>query len=283
MVKGSDGNATISVVTITYNDAEGFKRTAESVLSQGRLPDQWIVIDGGSTDGTRTILNQLPSWVNWTSAADRGRYDAMNKGLLRCTSDLVWLLHGGDSLAHLDVIGQVLLSYAQHDWLWAYGDAVISSTGNQPDRVWTRKETSTWRYSLGGLAIPHQATVMTRGLVARLGEYSTSFGLAADQEYMLRAHRVSAPAKLDGQLVVFDAGGAGSSRPTWAHFLDMRRARRNSGTKVPFDALLTILVLVTGLARAAVAKVRAAVAMVRSAARIAVRSRRSGHDFAKTS
>ncbi len=86
----------VSVVTVVYNGAATIERTIRSVLAQpGRV--EYIVMDGGSTDGTVDILRKYDHAIDlWCSAPDKGIYDAMNKGIARCTGDWVGLINADD-------------------------------------------------------------------------------------------------------------------------------------------------------------------------------------------
>ena len=76
------------VVTVTYNNIQGLRKTSESVLAQSFEDFEWIVVDGGSTDGTMEFLSNLDqSRVRFLSEKDDGIYDAMNKGIDRTRAD----------------------------------------------------------------------------------------------------------------------------------------------------------------------------------------------------
>src|SRR5947209_7610807 len=93
-----------TIVTPSFNQREFLGRTAESILSQaGGFDLQWIVIDGGSTDGTLDLLRDLAARdprVHVTSEADRGQAHAINKGLARAGGDVVGWLNSDDLYAH---------------------------------------------------------------------------------------------------------------------------------------------------------------------------------------
>src|SRR5665647_1077136 len=111
---------TISVITISFNDIVGLRRTRNSVVVQKDAKINHIIVDGGSTDGTKTFLSTLDG-VDWSSSLDNGRYDAMNRGIARANTDLIWLMHAGDTFGDDYSVAKVLRSYAQEGWSWAYG------------------------------------------------------------------------------------------------------------------------------------------------------------------
>ena len=73
----------VTIITIAYNNLNGLKRTIPSVLSQTYTDYEYIVIDGGSSDGSKEFLQQHPRIDYWVSEPDKGIYNAMNKGIRR--------------------------------------------------------------------------------------------------------------------------------------------------------------------------------------------------------
>ena len=73
----------LSIITINFNNAEGLKKTMESVFSQSFNDFEYLIIDGGSTDGSVEIIKQNKKINYWISEKDNGIYDAMNKGILK--------------------------------------------------------------------------------------------------------------------------------------------------------------------------------------------------------
>lgn len=95
----------LSIVTINYNNRNGLKRTLDSVISQSCKEFEWIVIDGGSTDGSRDLIEQHhDSMSYWCSESDRGIYHAMNKGVAKAKGDYCLFLNSGDELCDSHVI-----------------------------------------------------------------------------------------------------------------------------------------------------------------------------------
>jgi glycosyltransferase involved in cell wall biosynthesis len=94
----TDGPAPlVSIVTVVYNGAATLERTIQSVLAQGHPRIEYIVVDGGSTDGTLDILRRYEDRLDlWTSTRDKGIYDAMNKGIALCTGEWIGLINADD-------------------------------------------------------------------------------------------------------------------------------------------------------------------------------------------
>jgi len=100
-----NNNPLISVVTVTYNAASVLEETILSVINQTYPNIQYIIIDGGSTDGTIDIIKKYENRISyWISEPDKGIYDAMNKGINKATGEWINFMNAGDSFCDLDVI-----------------------------------------------------------------------------------------------------------------------------------------------------------------------------------
>ena len=98
----------LSIITINYNDKEGLARTMNSVLSQTYTDFEYIVIDGGSNDGSKTIIEQHQDQLGyWVSEPDSGIYNAMNKGIAKANGEYILFLNSGDVLIDDTIIKYV--------------------------------------------------------------------------------------------------------------------------------------------------------------------------------
>jgi glycosyltransferase involved in cell wall biosynthesis len=104
----------ISIVTPSYNQRQFLEETIRSVLLQGYPNLEYIVIDGGSTDGSVDVLRKYASWVAyWTSEKDHGQSDALNKGFARATGEIAAYINS-DDIYHQDIFGTVATEYGRH-------------------------------------------------------------------------------------------------------------------------------------------------------------------------
>lgn len=111
----------LTIITINYNNLSGLKKTVDSVLFQSFSDYEWIVIDGGSSDGGREFLEQNASrFAFWCSEPDEGIYNAINKGISHATGEYIQFLNSGDWLCAEDTLEKVFSKKYSADVL--YGD-----------------------------------------------------------------------------------------------------------------------------------------------------------------
>ena len=113
-------NLKISVVTVCYNMAQYIEATIKSVLSQGYPNLEYIIIDGGSTDGTQQIIEKYQDQLAYyVSEPDNGMYDAINKGFLKATGDIIAWINADDIYMPwtLHTINDVFTCFPETKWL----------------------------------------------------------------------------------------------------------------------------------------------------------------------
>ena len=99
----------LSIITINYNNREGLRKTIESVVAQTTREFEYIVIDGGSTDGSVDVIKEFSDYIDyWVSEPDKGIYNAMNKGVKVAHGDYCQFLNSGDWLYDCNVVASFL-------------------------------------------------------------------------------------------------------------------------------------------------------------------------------
>lgn len=99
----------LSIITINYNNKDGLQKTMDSVVRQTWKDFEWIIIDGGSTDGSKELIVRNQQYVDyWCSEPDKGVYNAMNKGISKAQGDYLLFLNSGDCLHNAMTIEDVL-------------------------------------------------------------------------------------------------------------------------------------------------------------------------------
>ncbi len=115
----------VSVITVVYNDVHNIRATMESFFSQTWTEKEYIVIDGGSTDGTADIIREYADRLAyWCSETDNGIYDAMNKGILHATGDWINFLNSGDHYTSIQSLEHALTKIDVRNTDLIYGDSV---------------------------------------------------------------------------------------------------------------------------------------------------------------
>ena len=111
----------LSIITINYNNLEGLKKTFESVFMQTYQDFEYIVIDGGSTDGSKEYIAENADKINfWVSEKDHGIYDALNKGIKNASGDFIIFINSGDSLYSSNILK--ILANVDNRYDVVYGD-----------------------------------------------------------------------------------------------------------------------------------------------------------------
>lgn len=115
---------TLSIITINFNNLDGLRKTVDSVISQTFTDFEWIVIDGGSCDGSLELIKQHSDhFAYWCSEPDKGIYNAINKGIAHAHGEWLQFLNSGDRLFEDSTIEQVFHANHQGDIL--YGNAML--------------------------------------------------------------------------------------------------------------------------------------------------------------
>ena len=120
----------ISIITVCFNSQETIKDTIESVINQSYSNIEYLIIDGKSSDNTLEIINQYKRHINFfISEKDKGIYDAINKGILNATGDIIGLLHADDIFDNNQVIEHVVQGFDLNKEI-LYGDITYVSKNN---------------------------------------------------------------------------------------------------------------------------------------------------------
>lgn len=217
---------TVSVITISYQDVAGLKKTVDSVRRQiGDVKIEHIVIDGGSSPETVDYLRSLdPPPEYWHSRPDSGRYHAMNLGLAQATGDVVWLMHSGDCFADPEAVSATVLQIPDIRNHWGYAKVSRVNSAGEGLGSWGFIPFDMNKFASGLNTIPHQGAFFGSNTLAKIGPYDENFGLAADQLYMFRAALIQPPVTVNRLVCDFDVTGAGTTRPIRDNFSDLRRA-----------------------------------------------------------
>lgn len=181
----------ISIITAVYNNENQVATAIESVLHQTYSDIEYIIIDGGSKDGTLDIINIYKSQIcTIVSEPDKGIYDALNKGIMRATGDIIGFMHSDDIFASETVIAKVAQQFDIADVDAVYGDLqyVRKDDPSKIIRYWKSSAFDIAQLKRGWMP-PHPTVYLRRSVYTQYGMFDTSFRIAADYDFMLRIFR----------------------------------------------------------------------------------------------
>lgn len=166
---------TLSIITINYNNRDGLQKTIDSVLAQTWTDYEWIVIDGGSTDGSKELIeHNQEHFAYWCSEPDRGVYNAMNKGIAKAQGDYLNFMNSGDSFYEAETLQKVFGEKRTTDIL--YGDWMEIY---QHEDVLRQIPLSDLKSTLWRQNICHQAMFISTRILKQNG-YDESMKILAD-------------------------------------------------------------------------------------------------------
>jgi glycosyltransferase involved in cell wall biosynthesis len=201
----------ISIITINLNNKIGLKKTIESVIRQDYDKYEFIVIDGGSTDGSVEIIKQNAFKINdWISEPDNGVYNAMNKGIKKANGEYCLFVNSGDILYNEKVLTDIMNQELTSDIIT--GNTIVDDKSKNLQPVNAPAKISF--YTFFKHTILHQATLIRTSLFKELGYYNENLRIVADWEFFLKAlilHNCSYQS-INVTFSVFDSTGI-SSRP----------------------------------------------------------------------
>jgi glycosyltransferase involved in cell wall biosynthesis len=177
----------ISVITIVRNGMPFLEQTINSVLSQCYRNFEYIVIDGGSTDGTVDVIKSRESGITkWVSEKDEGIADAFNKGLSLATGDYILFLNSDDALANPNVLGGMAEKIVENEFpALIYGDCDVLDRSSE--QILYRAIIKFFPDGLRrGQMLPHPSLFTKRSYFEKYGAFDTQFKIAMDYEWLLR-------------------------------------------------------------------------------------------------
>lgn len=172
----------LSIITINYNNCFGLSKTINSVINQTFTDFEWVVIDGGSTDGSKELIEQYQGYITyWCSESDEGVFNAMNKGVKQANGEYCLFLNSGDRLHSANVIQEVVPLLHGYDYIC--GDECV--VDHQYKQVKVRKNPEIFdKYHLLIGCLWHQSSFIRTSLLKKrpydetlriVGDWETSF------------------------------------------------------------------------------------------------------------
>lgn len=236
----------VSVITTTYNDASNLERIMDQVYRQDYENLEYIIVDGGSTDGTMELIHRMekrmPGRFRYLSEPDRGIYDAINKGIALSTGDIIGCCF--DRYADEGVIRRMVQAMETECTDGVHGDLYYMD-GERIVRRWHQGQGTIRTGWLPG----HPTMYLRREVYETYGVYRTDYRIAADYEFMVRIlYRKQVTLSYLPEILIYMSYGGTSTSSLGSYLLSLKeghRALKENG--VPFawftDLCRTVRVL----------------------------------------
>lgn len=211
--KGSHEKPLVSIITIVFNGKEYLENTIQSVLSQSYENLEYIIVDGGSTDGSIDILRKYEGRIDyWISEKDRGISDAFNKGVKLATGDYLNFQGDGDGFIEVDSVKKLMHGVdPEQDMLICGRVRRIDLEGKKlfdsPLLNFNKRDL------LFRMALPHQGLFTHASFFKKYGLFDVSNKFCMDYDHLLRAYHDFPRTKTTDQVVAqWRADGVGNGR-----------------------------------------------------------------------
>lgn len=205
----------LSIITINYNNAEGLRKTMESVLAQTYTEIEYVIVDGASTDGSVDVIRELATrpTIKWVSEKDKGIYNAMNKGIRMATSEYIQILNSGDILFDANVTKRMIEQLEQTNSQREepigilYGNMIkVNAQGKVVGKSGYTEYSLRQFYSS---TLNHDCAYIRRDLFEEYGLYDEQLKIVSDWKWYLQAIGLGKvkPEYVDIDVTIFDDGG----------------------------------------------------------------------------
>jgi len=182
----------VSIVTPSYNQAQFLERTICSVLDQDYPHIEYLIVDGGSTDGSVEIIKRFaPKLGWWTSEPDYGQTEAINKGFTQARGQIFAWLNSDDTYLPNAVSEAVAYLQANPEVGMVYGDANFIDEQDRLIGKFPARQTDLKKLQRGYVHIPQQAVFFRAELWKRVGPLDSSFYFAMDYDLWVRLAKIS--------------------------------------------------------------------------------------------
>lgn len=179
----------ISIITVCFNSGKTISRTIESVYNQKDIQLEYLIIDGASKDNTVEIAESYRKQFESKGVAfiiksepDKGIYDAMNKGILSASGDVIGILNSDDYYSSSDVLSSIINSFEENNTDSIYGNIIYVRNGKNY-RYWKSGKQKSFRL---GWMPPHPAFFVKKTVYEKYGLFRLDCGINADYELLLR-------------------------------------------------------------------------------------------------
>jgi len=174
-----------SIITVVFNSKSALEKTIKSIKEQEYKDIEYIIVDGGSTNGTVDIIKKYEKFISaWVSEPDKGIYDAMNKGLKKATGDYVWFLNAGDEIYSPDTLNYINSIKGNADAYYGEVEYIDEEGKNMGTRTLKKPPDSLiWEDMDKGMVVSHQSIIVKRDKAVY---YNLDYKYCSDIDWMIR-------------------------------------------------------------------------------------------------
>jgi len=177
----------ISIITVVYNAEKTLEQTILSVINQSYSNIEFIIIDGGSKDGTTNIINKYSSKIAyWVSEPDNGIYDAWNKGIKNATGDWICFLGADDVFVDGGVKKYVEFIQKDDNNKLDYISSRVEMIDENGESIWINGWKWEWPQFLRKMTVAHPGSFHSKQFFDKYGLFDTSYRVTGDYELLLR-------------------------------------------------------------------------------------------------
>lgn len=211
----------LSIITVNLNNREGLHRTIDSVVAQTFTDYEWIIVDGGSTDGSKELIEKnADRFSYWCCEPDNGVYSAMNKGIVHATGEYVQFLNSGDWLYDANTLENVFRQIDGKSDIY-YGNMVQVNDNGHLNPISYPDDLGFFYFPYGNIC--HQATFYRLSLFKQ-NHYDESFSIVSDWALNLRLLFNGCTFKHIGQFIVYYDNQGRSSIANEKHHIERTTA-----------------------------------------------------------
>jgi len=181
-------NPKVTIITTVYNDVKNLEKTIQSILEQTYQNIEYIIIDGGSTDGTIEIIKKYEDKLSyWVSEKDKGISDAFNKGIKQASGDYINFQGAGDCFVSNDVIEKMMENVDSTKDMLVCGK--IKRVSEKGELVFATEAKFSKFSLLFRMSLPHQALFTNKLFFDKFGLFDVDNKFCMDYELLLRAYK----------------------------------------------------------------------------------------------
>lgn len=227
----------VSIITVVLNNKKTVKDALLSIGSQDYEDMEHIIIDGGSTDGTQSIIDKYKYWRTvFISERDNGIYEAMNKGLRIASGEIIGFLNSDDLYANEKVISEVVATMNKKKVDAVFGDLVLFAAQNPYNIVrYYQSKNFSPKTLTKGIMPAHPTLYLRKSVYEEYGYFKTDYSIGADFEFVTRIFKDNKITYhyIPKIIIKMRAGGASTKnlKSNWILNMEILRACRENGLR----------------------------------------------------